>query len=48
MVMRKVIKFLNCCQGVGVEGYSVFIGAREVFESMNCGLIVLWVGRIDV
>ena len=31
-----------------MEGYSVFIGASEVLESMNCGLIVLWVGIIYV
>ena len=48
MVMRKVIKCLNFCRGDGVEGYDLFIGAREVFESMSCGLIVLWVGRIAV
>ena len=45
MVMRKVIKLFNCRRGVVVEGYVVFIGSREVFESMNCGLIVLCVGK---
>ena len=48
MVIRKVIKCLNCRRGVGMERYAEFIGARELFEIMNCGLIMLWVGRIVI
>ena len=48
MVMGKLIKCLYCGRGFGVEWYTVFISAREVFENMNCGLIVLWVEIIAV
>ena len=31
-----------------MKGYAVFVGGRELFESVNCGLIMLWVERIAV
>ena len=39
---------LEWLREVGVKVYDVFIGAHDVFESMNCGLIVLWVWILAV
>ena len=47
MMMGEVVEFLDCRQVLLVKGDAVFICDCWVFESMECGLVVLRVGIID-
>ena len=48
MMIVKVVKCLDCRQGLLLKGDSVFIRSCYLFEIMYCGLLVLWVRSISV
>ena len=48
MIMWEMVEWLYCWRGLWVEVYAVLIYAREIFESMNCGLVMLSMWSISV